>query len=98
LITGHAEIRAVFRSSALGAIAGCYVQDGEIRRDANVRLLRDGKVMYDGKINSLRRAKDTVSAVQQGYECGIKLEGTNDIHEGDVIEAYRFESIAKTLA
>ena len=98
LVTGHAEIRAVFRSSALGAIAGCYVQDGEIRRDANVRLMRDGKVVYDGKINSLRREKDTVSAVQTGYECGIKLEGTNDIQEGDVIEAYRFESIAKTLA
>ena len=98
LITGHAEIRAVFRSSAVGAIAGCYVQDGEIRRDANVRLMRDGTVVYDGKINSLRREKDTVAAVQQGYECGIKLEGTNDVQEGDVIEAYRFESIAKTLA
>ncbi|MEX2015221.1 MAG: translation initiation factor IF-2 [Candidatus Hydrogenedentales bacterium] len=98
LITGHAEIRAVFRSSALGAIAGCYVQDGEIRRDASIRLVRGGNVVYTGRINSLRREKDTVSSVQQGYECGIKLEGTNDIQEGDVIEAYRFESIAKTLA
>jgi len=96
-VVGHAEIRQVFRSSALGNIAGCSVLDGEIERNALCRLTRDGVVVYTGKINTLRRGKDDAKAVQQGFECGIKLERYEDIQAGDVIETYKLESVAKTL-
>jgi translation initiation factor IF-2 len=98
LVTGHAEVRATFKSSALGVIAGCYVRDGEIRRDAMVRVLRDGKPVFQGKIGSLRREKDDVTSAQTGYECGIKVAGFDSIAEGDIVEAYKMQSVAKTLA
>jgi translation initiation factor IF-2 len=98
VVTGHAEIRAVFRSSALGNIAGCYVQDGEVTRDSLVRIIRDDVIVHDGKIDSLRREKDDVRAVQNGYECGIKIDRFDDIKEGDVIEAYKQEEVAPTLS
>lgn len=98
VITGHAEIREVFRSSALGNIAGCSQLDGESTRNSLARLTRDDVVVYEGKIESLRREKDDVKSVSTGYECGIKLENYNDIQAGDVIETYKIESIAKTLA
>lgn len=98
VIVGHVEIRQVFRSSALGNIAGSHVLDGEVQRNAPVRISRDGVIVYEGKVTSLRREKDDVRSVSQGFECGIKLERYEDIKAGDVIEVYRVEEVAKTLA
>ena len=98
VVTGHVEIRAIFSSSAVGTIAGCYVTDGEVRRDSLARVLRGKDTVFTGRIGSLRRNKDQVTAVQAGFECGIKLENFDAIKEGDVIETYKMESIAKTLA
>jgi translation initiation factor IF-2 len=97
VITGHAEIRKVYKSSALGSIAGCMLTDGEIVRDSSARLLRKNKAIWEGKIASLRREKDQVSAVQAGFECGIKLSGFDEILEGDIIEVYKTEVVAKSL-
>jgi translation initiation factor IF-2 len=96
-ILGHAEIREVFTITKVGKIAGCRVIDGLIRRGARLRLLRDDVVIYDGALGSLRRFKDDVREVREGFECGIGIEGYNDIHEGDVIEAYEVEEVARTL-
>jgi translation initiation factor IF-2 len=96
-ILGHAEIRAIFRSTKLGNIAGCRVTDGVIRRDSTVRLARDGVVVWEGRIGSLRREKDDAREVKEGFECGIRLEGYDDIKEGDVVEAYTVEQVARTL-
>ena len=85
---GSAEVRATFKVPKVGTVAGCYVRDGVIKRNANVRLVRDGVVVYDGRIASLKRFKDDVREVQAGYECGIGLENFNDIKVGDVIECY----------
>lgn len=98
VITGHAEIRKVFRSSALGNIAGCAVLDGEITRGSLARVVRDDVVIYQGRIASLRREKDDARSVAAGFECGIKLENFEDIKVHDIIETYRLETIAKTLA
>jgi translation initiation factor IF-2 len=87
-VLGHAEIRAIFRSSKIGAIAGCWVQDGVMRRHAKARLLRDGIVVAETEINSLRREKDDASEVREGYECGITLRNYQDIKVGDVIETH----------
>src|SRR5205823_2188889 len=97
-ILGHAEILQVFRSTKLGNIAGCRVRDGLIRRDAQVRLARDGIVVWEGRIGSLRREKDDAREVKEGFECGIRLEGYDDVKEGDVIEAFTVEQVARTLA
>ena len=78
-------------------IAGSYVKSGVIRRNAKARLIRDGVVVYDGKIASLRRFKDDVSEVRDGFECGIGIENFQDIKEGDLIEAYEVEEIARTI-
>jgi translation initiation factor IF-2 len=96
-ILGHAEIRAIFRSTKLGNIAGCRVTDGVIRRDAPVRLARDGIVVWEGRIASLRREKDDAREVKEGFECGIRLEAYDDVKEGDVLEAYTVEQVARTL-
>ncbi len=95
VIIGHAEVRQLFRASAIGTIAGSYVQDGRIERGAKVRLLRDNIVVYDGEIASLRRLKDNVREVAQGYECGITLDKYNDIKEGDIIEAFVMEEVKR---
>ncbi|MGH6945404.1 MAG: translation initiation factor IF-2, partial [Geminicoccaceae bacterium] len=95
--TGHAEIREVFTVSKVGRIAGCRVVDGVIRRGARVRLLRDDVVIHDGALGSLRRFKDDVREVREGFECGIGLDSYNDFREGDVIEAYEVEQVARTL-
>jgi translation initiation factor IF-2 len=87
-ILGTAEVRATFKISKVGTVAGCYVKEGVIRRNANVRLIRDGVVIYDGKIASLKRFKDDVKEVSAGYECGLALENFQDIKVGDVIECY----------
>jgi translation initiation factor IF-2 len=95
VITGHAEVRQVFRVPRVGQIAGCYITDGSIRR-TTARILRDNVVIFEGKIESLRRFKDDVSEVKQGFECGISLERFQDVKMGDVIEAYTTEEVAPT--
>ncbi|MGC7878738.1 translation initiation factor IF-2, partial [Desulforudis sp. 1190] len=97
VVLGHAEIRKVFHASKLGNIAGCYVTEGKITRDANVRLIRDGVVIHQGKLSSLKRFKDDVKEVAQGYECGLTLENYNDIHEGDELEFFTTEMIKREL-
>jgi len=97
VITGTVEVRDVFKISRLGTIAGCYVQDGKITRNDRVRLLRDGLEVFSGSIASLRRIKDDVREVEQGFECGIGLEGMNDIKVGDVIEAYKMVEVKRKL-
>jgi translation initiation factor IF-2 len=96
-ILGEAEVRQMFRVPKLGVIAGSYIRSGTIRRNATARLVRDGVVVYDGKIGSLRRFKDDVAEVRDGYECGIGLANFQDLKEGDLIEAYEVEEIARTI-
>jgi translation initiation factor IF-2 len=93
---GEAEVRALFRASRLGVIAGCYVTRGVIRRNARIRVVRDGTVVYETGIASLRRFKDDAREVQEGFECGILLEGFNDVKEGDVLEAFETREIERT--
>jgi translation initiation factor IF-2 len=97
-ILGSAEVRDTFRISRVGTIAGCYVTDGIIDRKGRARLIRDGIVQYDGEFSSLKRFKDDVKEVREGYECGIGIANYNDIKVGDVIECYKVEEIARTLA
>ena len=94
---GRAEIRETFSVPKVGMVAGCYVLDGKLQRNAQVRLLRDNVVIYTGKMSSLRRFKDDVKEVATGYECGIGLENYNDIKVGDIIEAFEIEKVAATL-
>ena len=94
---GRAEIREVFSVPKVGTVAGCYIQDGKVVRNAQVRLTRDNIVIYTGKMSSLRRFKDDVKEVASGYECGIGLENYNDLKVGDMIEAFEMEKIAATL-
>ena len=93
---GVADVRAVFRAPRFGLVAGCYVTEGEIQRNAKARLVRDGVVVYDGRIASLRRFKDDVGSVAAGFECGIGLENFRDIKEGDTIESYEVREVART--
>jgi len=86
-VTGQAEVRDTFKISKVGTIAGCYVTDGFIKRDALVRIIRDGVVAYEGKMASLKRFKDDAKEVRQGFECGIMIENYNDLKVGDIIEA-----------
>src|SRR4029079_6640063 len=95
-ILGKASIREVFRVPRAGTVAGCMVIDGTIRRNARARLIRDGVVSWEGNIASLRRFKDDVSEVREGFECGISLENFNDVKVGDQIEAYVVERVAAT--
>ena len=95
---GTAEVRATFKASRVGTIAGSYVTDGVMRRGVQVRLVRDGTVVYDGRIGSLRRFKDDVREVTSGMECGIVLENYPDPKEGDVIEAYEIKQVEQTLS
>jgi translation initiation factor IF-2 len=90
---GTAEVREVFHIPKIGAVAGCYVTDGKLTRGSNLRLLREGTLVYEGKNSSLRRFKDDVKEVQSGYECGVGIENFNDIKSGDVIEFYYLEEI-----
>jgi len=91
------EVRQIFRASRTGVIAGSYVTDGTVRRGAQCRLVRDGTVVYDGRIATLRRFKDDVREVQGGFECGITLENFMDVKEGDVIEVYEKSQVERTL-
>jgi len=93
VVQGHAEIRQLFKVSGIGTIAGCYVTDGKITRNADVRIIRDGIVIHEGKVESLKRFKDDVREVSAGYECGIGISKFNDIKEGDIIECSVMEEV-----
>ncbi|AZK47751.1 translation initiation factor IF-2 [Paenibacillus lentus] len=95
VVIGHAEVRDTFKLSRVGTIAGCMVTSGKITRNAETRLVRDGIVVYEGKIDSLKRFKDDAKEVAQGYECGITLDNFNDIKEGDIIEAFIMEAVER---
>lgn len=95
VILGTAEIRQLFKASKVGTIAGCMVTSGILKRACNIRLIRDGIVIYTGKLASLRRGKDDVSTVSSGFECGLTIENFNDIKEGDIIEAYEIQQVER---
>jgi translation initiation factor IF-2 len=95
---GMAEVRQIFRASRIGTIAGCHVTQGKIVRTANIRLVRDGTIVYDGRIGSLKRFKDDAREVEEGFECGITIENFQDVKEGDVIEAYETRQVERQLA
>ncbi|MBD1373472.1 translation initiation factor IF-2 [Hazenella sp. IB182357] len=95
-VVGMVEVRQTFKVSKVGMIAGCYVTEGKVVRDGHVRLIREGIVVHEGKLDTLKRFKDDAKEVAQGYECGITLEGYNDIKEGDQIEVYVIEEVERT--
>lgn len=97
VIVGNAEVRNIFKISKVGTIAGCMVTDGYIKRTNPIRLIRDGIVVYAGKLASLKRMKDDASEVKSGYDCGMGIENFNDIKEGDVIESYEMREVKRTL-
>jgi translation initiation factor IF-2 len=97
VVFGEAEVRETFKVARVGTIAGCIVRSGTVNRKGRVRVIRDGVELYDGAIASLRRFKDDVNEVKEGYECGIGIENFNDIKVGDVFECYRTEEVARTL-
>jgi len=94
---GHAEVRKVFTASKVGVIAGCYILEGKVTRDASVRVLRDGDLLYVGKVSSLKRFKDDVKEVTQGYECGIMVDKFEDFQEGDRLEFFVTEAVKREL-
>jgi translation initiation factor IF-2 len=94
VVLGQAEVRRIFKVSKVGTIAGCYVSSGKIQRDAGVRVLRDSAMVYEGKLASLKRFKDDVREVTEGYECGMAIENFNDVKEGDIIQAFAMERVA----
>lgn len=98
VILGHVEVRRTFKASKIGTIAGGYVTEGKITRDSGIRVIRDGIVVHEGKLDSLKRFKDDAKEVAQGYECGITIDRYNDIQEGDIIEAFIVETIKRELA
>jgi translation initiation factor IF-2 len=95
---GRAEVRKIFKASKIGTIAGCYILEGKIERGAGVRLVRDGIVIHEGKLDSLKRFKDDAKEVVQGYECGLAFEKFNEMQEGDIVEAFVIEAIKRELA
>jgi translation initiation factor IF-2 len=92
-VIGHAEVRETYKVSKIGTVCGCYVQDGKIQRGCSVRVLRDNIVIHEGELASLRRFKDDVKEVNEGYECGMQIEKFNDIKVGDIIECFVMEQI-----
>ena len=94
-VIGNAEVRQTFKVSSIGTIAGCYVLDGKIERNAGVRIIRDSVVIHEGKLASLKRFKDDVKEVAKGYECGMQIEGYNDLKEGDIIEVFVMEQVKR---
>jgi len=97
VILGEAEVRQIFKIAKVGTVAGCFVRSGVIPRTAKVRVIRDGVEVYDGSLASLKRFKDDVREVREGFECGIGIENFNDVKVGDVIEAYKIEEVARSL-
>ena len=98
VILGRAEVRETFRIKGVGTVAGCYVQEGVLRRDADVRVVRDGTVVYTGRIGSLRRFKEDVQEVRAGFECGVGITNFNDVKVGDVLECFTVERVAMQAA
>jgi translation initiation factor IF-2 len=96
-VIGMAEVRTVFVASKIGTVAGCMVTQGYVTRSAHFRLIRDNVVVYTGELESLKRFKDDVREVKEGFECGIKLKNYNDIKEGDVLEFFEIKEVARTL-
>ncbi len=97
IFIGRAIVRKVFNLTKSGLVAGCFVQKGKITRQATASLTRDGKILFDGNISALKRFKDDVKEVLEEFECGISLAGFTDYKEGDIIEVYSIEKIARTL-
>jgi translation initiation factor IF-2 len=95
VVQGHAEIRQIFKVSGIGTIGGAYVTDGKIIRNSDVRIIRNGIVVFEGKLASLKRFKDDAKEVAQGFECGLSVEKFNDIKEGDVVESYIMEEVKR---
>ena len=95
VVIGHAEVRQTIRVPNVGTIAGCYVKDGKIARNAKIRIVRDGIIIAEDEISSLRRFKDDVRDVAEGYECGVGLNKFNDIKEGDMYEAFIMEEVKR---
>ena len=94
-VIGNAEIRQTFKVSSVGTIAGCYVLDGKVERNAGVRIIRESVVIHEGKLASLKRFKDDVKEVTKGYECGVQIENFNDLKEGDIIEVFVMEQVKR---
>jgi translation initiation factor IF-2 len=94
IVLGQAEIRQIFKVSKIGTVAGSYVLEGKISRNANMRVIRDGIVIHEGRIESLKRFKDDAKEVNTGFECGILLENFNDLKEGDILEAYEKRKVS----
>lgn len=97
VITGNIEVRETFKISKVGTVAGCYVTDGYVKRNNQIRLVRDGIVVYTGDIGQLKRFKDDVNEVKSGYECGLSIKNFNDIKEGDIIEGFEIQEVKRTL-
>lgn len=95
---GRAEVRDTFRIKGVGTIAGCYVLDGIIKRDADVRIVRDGVVLYTGRIASLRRFKEDANEVRAGFECGAGISNFNDVKTGDLLECFSMQKVAQAQA
>jgi translation initiation factor IF-2 len=95
---GYADVRDKFKIPKLGVIAGCYIKEGRVVRNALLRVKRDGEVLHTGKLTSLKRFKEDVADVTEGYECGIGVEGFKDFNEGDIIEVYEIKEIKRSLA
>ena len=96
-VIGLVEIRQVFKISRVGTVAGCYVLDGLVRRGSQVRLLRNNVVVWTGELDSLKRFKDDVKEVKSGFECGLSLKNYNDLQEGDQLEVFEIQEVARTL-
>lgn len=95
VILGHAEVRQVFKISGAGQVAGSYVLDGKLLRNAGVRVMRDGEQLHEGKIETLKRFKDDAREVAAGYECGVSISGFSGIKEGDTLECFQMEEITE---
>jgi translation initiation factor IF-2 len=97
VVTATAEVQETFKISKVGTIAGCIVREGKLQRTAKVRVIRDGIVIYTGELGSLKRFKDDVKEVASGLDCGLNIQGYNDIKVGDIVEAYTIEEIKRKL-
>ena len=95
VVLGHAEVRTIFKVSSIGTIAGCMVTDGKVTRSSSVRLVRNGIVVHEGSLASLKRFKDDAKEVNKGYECGLNLDKYNDVKEGDIIESFIIEAVPR---
>ena len=96
-ITGYAEVKETFKIKKVGTVAGCIVRDGKLERNSRVRVIRDGIVIYTGELESLKRFKDDIKEVREGYECGLNVKNYNDIKVGDYIEGFKQVEVKRTL-